>query len=88
MLARRIRERSLRSANLALARAVYDLTEGELWKKNSQMLDHAFATEDAREGSTAFVQKRPPRWGPLLSRVSPAFSVIRTVDQKVLLPDA
>jgi len=49
-------------ANLALARATYDLSEKDLWEKNSQMLSLVFATEDAREGPAAFAQKRPPQW--------------------------
>ena len=37
-------------------------TESEAWEKQGAILAPAFASEDAREGATAFAEKRPPVW--------------------------
>ncbi|HEX3706501.1 MAG TPA: crotonase/enoyl-CoA hydratase family protein [Mycobacteriales bacterium] len=43
-------------------RASSDWTETEAWEKQGQLLPPVFASEDAREGATAFAEKRPPVW--------------------------
>jgi len=35
---------------------------GELWERQAAISDPVRASEDAREGSLAFAEKRPPRW--------------------------
>jgi enoyl-CoA hydratase len=37
-------------------------TEDEAWEKQGELLPPVFASEDAREGATAFAEKRPPVW--------------------------
>ncbi len=37
-------------------------SEADMWKKQSETLGTLFMTEDAREGATAFAQKRKPEW--------------------------
>ena len=34
----------------------------ERWKKQSELLPQVFMSEDAREGSLAFAEKRAPNW--------------------------
>jgi enoyl-CoA hydratase len=36
--------------------------EPEAWQKNDEISGPVFASEDAREGATAFAEKRPPVW--------------------------
>jgi enoyl-CoA hydratase/carnithine racemase len=47
---------------LALARAAFDLSEQELWSRNSDAWRRITATEDAQEGPLAFTEKRSPQW--------------------------
>jgi enoyl-CoA hydratase len=35
---------------------------GEWWERQPVITDPVFASEDAREGSRAFAERRPPRW--------------------------
>jgi enoyl-CoA hydratase len=35
---------------------------GERWERQAEITDPVFASEDAREGATAFAEKRPPVW--------------------------
>jgi enoyl-CoA hydratase len=37
-------------------------TEAEAWEKQGALLPPVFGSEDAREGATAFAEKRPPVW--------------------------
>ena len=43
-------------------KASSDWTEDEAWAKQGELLPPVFASEDAREGATAFAEKRPPVW--------------------------
>jgi enoyl-CoA hydratase len=36
--------------------------EGEFWERQSEITGPVFGSEDAREGATAFAEKRPPEW--------------------------
>jgi enoyl-CoA hydratase len=35
---------------------------GAVWERQAEIADPVFASEDAREGATAFAEKRPPVW--------------------------
>ncbi|MGE0741758.1 MAG: enoyl-CoA hydratase-related protein [Hyphomonadaceae bacterium] len=48
--------------SLALARAAKETTEEELWKRNSAAGKRVGASEDAKEGPRAFLEKRAPNW--------------------------
>lgn len=37
-------------------------TEGEMWKKQQEIVGGVFTSEDAREGAAAFAEKRAPNW--------------------------
>jgi enoyl-CoA hydratase len=37
-------------------------SESEMWTKQGEVLGNLFMTEDAREGATAFAEKRKPNW--------------------------
>jgi enoyl-CoA hydratase/carnithine racemase len=47
---------------LALARSALDLSEQELWSRNTGAWRRITATEDAQEGPLAFAEKRSPQW--------------------------
>ena len=34
----------------------------DVWSLHGQLQGSVFSSEDAREGATAFVEKRPPVW--------------------------
>ncbi|WIW89543.1 crotonase/enoyl-CoA hydratase family protein [Sphingobium sp. V4] len=34
----------------------------DMWERQAEIVDPVFASEDAREGATAFAEKRPPNW--------------------------
>jgi enoyl-CoA hydratase len=40
----------------------WDWDAGEMWEAQSAISDPVFVSEDAREGATAFAEKRPPVW--------------------------
>lgn len=40
----------------------WDWDAAEMWDAQSAISDPVFASEDAREGATAFAEKRPPVW--------------------------
>ena len=42
--------------------AAVDWTEAEAWERQREISGPIFASEDAREGATAFAEKRPPQW--------------------------
>jgi enoyl-CoA hydratase len=50
------------AASKAIARRSTDWTFAEGWDRQSELIDPVFASEDAREGATAFAEKRAPVW--------------------------
>jgi enoyl-CoA hydratase len=42
--------------------AAQDWTEAEAWERQGEIAGPVFASEDAREGATAFAEKRDPVW--------------------------
>ena len=42
--------------------AAQDWTEAEAWERHRAIAGPVFASEDAREGATAFAEQRPPVW--------------------------
>src|SRR3954470_2452308 len=42
--------------------AAVDWTEAEAWERQGEISGPILASEDAREGATAFAEKRPPVW--------------------------
>lgn len=48
--------------SLRLARAAADFTEDELWAETEKGSATVMASEDAREGPRAFLEKRAPQW--------------------------
>ena len=42
--------------------AAQDWTEEEAWERQRAISDPVFASQDAREGATAFAEKRDPVW--------------------------
>ena len=61
-------ERVAKNAPLAVAaskqliRATQGRTEAEFWDLQTPLRDKVFTSNDAREGPTAFAEKRPPEW--------------------------
>jgi enoyl-CoA hydratase len=49
-------------ASKRILREQYDWSAAEMWERQSAISDPVFASEDAREGATAFAEKRPPVW--------------------------
>ena len=50
------------AATKQIARSTFDWTIADGWKKQSEIGLPVFGSEDAREGATAFAEKRPPVW--------------------------
>ncbi|MGY1604846.1 crotonase/enoyl-CoA hydratase family protein [Geodermatophilus sp. SYSU D00815] len=50
------------AATKQIARASADWTWAEGWARQAEIVAPVFASEDAREGSTAFAEKRAPVW--------------------------
>jgi len=50
------------AATKAVARGSADWTFDESWEHQAQLIGPVFASEDAREGATAFAEKRAPVW--------------------------
>ncbi|HEV7187457.1 MAG TPA: crotonase/enoyl-CoA hydratase family protein [Blastococcus sp.] len=49
-------------ASKAIARGAGDWTFADGWTHQAEIIGPVFASEDAREGATAFAEKRPPVW--------------------------
>jgi enoyl-CoA hydratase len=49
-------------ASKRLLVAAQDWTEEEAWERQAEIAGPVFASEDAREGATAFAEKRDPVW--------------------------
>jgi enoyl-CoA hydratase len=49
-------------ASKEILQQVRDWSEEEFWERQQPTLDRIFSSEDAREGATAFAEKREPRW--------------------------
>jgi enoyl-CoA hydratase len=50
------------AASKAIARGSADWTFEEGWRRQAEIVGPVFASEDAREGATAFAEKRAPVW--------------------------
>lgn len=49
-------------ASLAIAREATQLDDEQAWRRSAAALEAVVASDDAREGISAFVEKRPARW--------------------------
>jgi enoyl-CoA hydratase len=63
-LARRVAENGplALAASKRVVRESWNWTDEEMWDKQNEVLGNLFATNDAREGATAFAEKRKPAW--------------------------
>ena len=50
------------AASKQLVRRAHGLTEPAYWRMQADHTPAVFASDDAREGPRAFVERRPPRW--------------------------
>jgi enoyl-CoA hydratase len=50
------------AASKRILAAAVDWSEAEAWERQRAISDPVFASEDAREGATAFAEKRDPVW--------------------------
>jgi enoyl-CoA hydratase len=50
------------AATKAVARGSIDWSFAEGWQQQAALIGPVFASEDAREGATAFAEKRAPVW--------------------------
>lgn len=50
------------SASKQLIKAAVDLNERDFWKLQNEMMPAVFTSADAKEGPTAFAEKRAPNW--------------------------
>ena len=64
-LAERIAENSPTAVRIGrrLVLDSIDLTQAEAWERTNALAVEVFQSGDAIEGSTAFAEKRPPKWG-------------------------
>jgi enoyl-CoA hydratase len=49
-------------ATKATLQQQYDWTEAEFWQRQAELAEPVMRSEDAREGATAFAEKREPVW--------------------------
>jgi len=49
-------------ASKAVIRQSHTWSDEEMWAKQGALVGHVFVSEDAREGSLAFAEKRKPNW--------------------------
>jgi enoyl-CoA hydratase len=63
-LARRVAENGPLAliASKAVVRQSHEWTESEMWAKQQAIVGPVFVSQDAREGSLAFAEKRKPNW--------------------------
>lgn len=50
------------TASKQILQEQHDWPAAEMWERQSAISDPVFGSEDAREGATAFAEKRPPVW--------------------------
>jgi enoyl-CoA hydratase len=50
------------AASKRIVSAAVDWTEEEAWERQGEIAGPVFTSQDAREGATAFAEKREPRW--------------------------
>lgn len=50
------------AASKKIIRESWGMTDAEYWPYQNPIMDEVFASEDAREGATAFAEKREPNW--------------------------
>jgi enoyl-CoA hydratase len=50
------------AATKQIVQSVPSWTPDEMWARQDEVVAPVFASEDAREGSTAFAERRPPVW--------------------------
>jgi enoyl-CoA hydratase len=50
------------TASKRILQEQYDWSAAEMWEAQSVISDPVFVSEDAREGATAFAERRPPVW--------------------------
>jgi enoyl-CoA hydratase len=50
------------AATKEIARGTADWTAEEGWARQQALIEPVFASEDAREGATAFAERRAPVW--------------------------
>ncbi len=64
LLARAIAANAAQSTmdTLRVSDAAYQAQDSQYWALNDQLLKQRFQSEDAREGTRAFLEKRPPSW--------------------------
>lgn len=50
------------AATKQIAQAAAEWGSADMWRRQAEVMEPVFASEDAREGSLAFAEKRPPVW--------------------------
>jgi enoyl-CoA hydratase len=50
------------AATKQIVQSVPAWSPDEMWDRQDEVVRPVFASEDAREGSTAFAERRPPVW--------------------------
>lgn len=50
------------AASKRIIRESWGMTDGEYWPYQNAIMDAVFASDDAKEGATAFAEKREPNW--------------------------
>ncbi len=49
-------------ATKAILQQQFDWDERDFWQRQRELADPVYASDDAREGATAFAEKRDPVW--------------------------
>jgi enoyl-CoA hydratase len=50
------------AASKQIVQQQYDWTAAEMWERQGEIAGPVMTSEDAKEGATAFKEKREPRW--------------------------